>query len=267
MLPRKGLFVRIVVLIKHVPDAGADRRFAADHTADRAASAGRLSELDEYAVEQSLRIVEATGGGSVTYLTMGAKEAEEALRRALSMGGDDAVHVVDEALHGSDALATSLVLARALDKLEWDLVITGMASTDAAMGVVPAMISERLGVPALTLASKLTVESDRVTILRDVDDTTATVTASLPCLVSVTDQTGEARYPSFKGIMAAKKKAVTAWSLQDLQLDGAQVGLAGAWSAVDAATRRPSRTAGVVVTDVGAGGVLLADFLTENKFI
>jgi electron transfer flavoprotein beta subunit len=259
--------MRIVVLVKHVPDAAGDVGFAADLTTDRAAVDGRLSELDEYAVEQALQLVEKQSGGEITYLTMGPEAAGEALRKALSMGGDAGVHVVDDALHGSDAIATSLVLAAALRKLEWDLVVCGMASTDGAMSVVPAMLAERLGVPGLTLAGSLEVDGPAVTIRRDSDDASTTLVANLPALVSVTDQTGEARYPSFKGIMAAKKKPVTTYSLVDLGIDPTQVGLGAAWSVVDAATRRPPRAAGVVVTDEGDGGVRLAEFLASGKFI
>jgi electron transfer flavoprotein beta subunit len=198
---------------------------------------------------------------------MGPADAGDALRKALSMGGDAGVHVVDDGLHGSDAVATSLVLAEALKKLEWDLVIAGMSSTDAWMSVVPAMLAERLGVPGLTLAGELTVEGTTVTIRRDDDDASTTVVGSMPALVSVTDQTGEARYPSFKGIMAAKKKPVTTYTLADLGIEAAAVGLGGSWSAVESATKRPPRAAGVVVTDEGDGGVKLAEFLATGKFI
>ena len=259
--------MKIVVLVKHVPDAAADRGFSADLTTDRAAVDGRLSELDEYAVEQALVLVEKQGEGEITYLTMGPEAAGEALRKALSMGGDAGVHVVDDDLHGSDAIATSLVLAEALKKLEWDLVITGMASTDGTMGVVPAMLAERLGVPGLTMAGKLEVEGSAVTIRRDSDDASTTITGSLPALVAVTDQTGEARYPSFKGIMAAKKKPVTTFTLADLGVDAGAVGLAGAWTSVESSTKRPARQAGTVITDEGDGGVKLADYLATGKFI
>jgi len=264
--------MKIVVLVKHVPDAAGDRGFAADRTTDRAAVEGRLSELDEYAVEQALQLVEKAGEGEIFFLTMGPADAGEALRKALSMGGDAAYHVSDDALHGSDALATSLVLAKAIEKIRdeqggLDLVVTGMASTDATMSVVPAMLSERLGLPGLTMASSLSVEGGAVTIRRDDDDASTTVTASLPALVSVTDQTGEARYPSFKGIMAAKKKPLTAWSLGDLGVDAGSVGLGSAWSVVKDATKRPPRQAGVVVKDEGDGGVKLAEFLATGKFI
>ena len=259
--------MKIVVLVKHVPDAASDRSFADDRTTDRAAVDGRLSELDEYAVEQALQVVEKAGEGEITYLTMGPEAAGEALRKALSMGGDAGVHVVDDALHGSDALATSLVLAKAIERLSPDLVVCGMASTDGTMSVVPAMLSERLGLPGLTLASSLSVEGGAVTIRRDGDDASTTVTASLPALVSVTDQTGEARYPSFKGIMAAKKKPVETLTLADLGVEPAQVGLGAAWTAVESVTKRPARQAGTVVTDEGDGGVKLAEFLATNKFI
>jgi electron transfer flavoprotein beta subunit len=259
--------MKIVVLVKHVPDAAGDRSFAADLTSDRAAVDGRLSELDEYAVEQALQVVEKAGEGEITFLTMGPEAAGEALRKALSMGGDAGLHVVDDALHGSDALATSRVLAAALGKLEWDLVVCGMASTDGTMSVVPAMLSERLGVPGLTWAAALEVDGTTVTIRRDGDDASTTVTASLPALVSVTDQTGEARYPSFKGIMAAKKKPVTTYSLADLGVDPSEVGLSAAWSVVQSATKRPPRAAGVVVSDEGDGGLKLAEFLATGKFI
>ena len=259
--------MKIVALVKHVPDAAGDRHFAPDTTTDRAAVDGRLSELDEYAVEQALQLVERLGDGEITFLTMGPEAAGEALRKALSMGGDAGVHVVDEALHGSDAIATSLVLAAALRKLEWDLVVTGMASTDGTMSVVPSMVAERLGVPGLTWASKLDIEGTTVTIRRDSDDASTTITAGLPALVSVTDQTGEARYPSFKGIMAAKKKPVTTWSLADLGLDASQVGLTASWSVVAGANRRPPRSAGTVVADEGDGGLKLAEYLSAGKFI
>lgn len=265
--PAEGTSMRIVVLVKHVPDAASDRRFTEDMTTDRAGVDGLLSELDEYAVEQALQIAERAGGGEITYLTMGPATAIEALRKALSMGGDSGVHLLDDGLHGSDAIATSSVLAAALRRLEWDLIVTGMSSTDAAMSVIPAMVSERLGIPALTLAADISVEGDTVTIRRDTDDASMTVTASLPALASVTDQTGEARYPSFKGIMAAKKKPVTTWGLLDLDIDPAEVGLNGSWVTVQTATRRPPRSAGLVVTDGGAGGIQLAEFLAENKFV
>jgi electron transfer flavoprotein beta subunit len=258
---------KIIVLVKYTPDLTADRSFLADGTVDRAGAPGRLSELDEHAAEQALQVKESSEGWELTYLTMGPDGAQEALRKALSMGGDAAVHVKDDALHGSDAFATSLVLAAAIARLGFDLVVTGMASTDAGMGVVPALLAERLGVPQVTFAGRLSVSGDTVEILRDSDTSTETVTATMPAVVSVTDRTGEARYPSFKGIMAAKKKPMETWSLADLGVDPAQVGLAGARTTVLTATRRPARTAGQMVKDDGDGGRVLADFLAAQRFI
>ncbi|WP_081982768.1 electron transfer flavoprotein subunit beta/FixA family protein [Streptacidiphilus albus] len=259
--------LRIVVCVKYVPDATGERRFADDLTTDRDSVDGLLSELDEYGVEQALRIAAANEGAEVTVLTVGPDDAKDALRKALSMGADRAVHVNDDDIHGSDAVGTSLVLAKALEATGFDLVVCGMASTDGTMGVVPALLAERLGVPQATLLSEVTVEGGVVRGRRDGDAATELVEASLPAVVSVTDQSGEARYPSFKGIMAAKKKPVQSLDLDDLGIDADAVGLAGAWTAVQSATARPARTAGTVVKDEGEGGLQLAAFLAAQKFI
>ncbi|MFF2523097.1 electron transfer flavoprotein subunit beta/FixA family protein [Streptomyces liangshanensis] len=259
--------LRIVVCVKYVPDATGDRHFADDLTVDRDDVDGLLSELDEYAVEQALQIAGEADDAEVTVLTVGPEDAKDALRKALSMGADKAVHVEDDALHGTDVLGTSLVLAKAIEKTGYDLVICGMASTDGTMGVLPAILAERLGVPQVTLLSEVSVAGDVVSGRRDGDTASEQLEASLPAVVSVTDQSGEARYPSFKGIMAAKKKPVQAFDLEDLDIEPGDVGLAGAWTAVDGATQRPARTAGTVVKDEGEGGKQLAAFLAERKFI
>jgi electron transfer flavoprotein beta subunit len=260
--------MNIVVCVKHVPDAQSDRTFSdSDNTTDRVGVDGLLSELDEYAVEEALKLVEA-GEGEVTVLTIGPDQAADALKKALQMGAHKAVHVNDEAIHGSDAVATSLVLAEAIRKIgSPDLVITGMASTDGTMSVVPAMLAERLGLPQVTLASELTVDGSTVTIRRDGDAASETIEAALPALVSVTDQINEPRYPSFKGIMAAKKKPVEQWGLADLGVDAGSVGLAAAWTRVESFTKRPPREQGQIVTDEGDGGTKLAQFLSAQKFI
>ncbi|HHU08436.1 MAG TPA: electron transfer flavoprotein subunit beta/FixA family protein [Intrasporangiaceae bacterium] len=260
--------MKIVVCVKHVPDAQSERGFdAADHTTDRESVDGLLSELDEYAVEEALKLAES-GDGEVVVLTVGPDQAGDAVKKALQMGADSGVHISDDAIAGSDAPATSLILAEAIKKIgDAKLVLTGMASTDGTMSVVPAMLAERLGLPQVTLASELSVDGDAVTIRRDGDAASETITASLPAVVSVTDQINEPRYPSFKGIMAAKKKPVETWGLADLGIDAAQVGLAAAWTAVQDVTKRPPRQQGTIVTDEGDGGVKLAEFLAANKFI
>ncbi len=259
--------LRIVVCVKHVPDPAGRRRFAADGTVDRAAVDGQLSELDEYAVEQALQVVESGVPGEITYLTMGPPDAIAAVRKALTLGGDKGIHVVDDALHGSDAGATSLVLAAAMRKAGFDLVVCGMASTDGLMSVVPAMLAERLGVAQATYAGQLSVQDGTVRIRRDNDNAQETVEAALPAVVSVTDQTGEARYAKFKDIMAAKKKPVQTWSLADLGIAPEQVGLGAALTVVDEITSRPPRQAGTVVKDDGDGAAQLADFLAAQKFV
>ncbi|MDX3225311.1 electron transfer flavoprotein subunit beta/FixA family protein [Streptomyces sp. ME19-01-6] len=264
--------LRIVVTVKYVPDATGDRHFADDLTVDRDDVDGLLSELDEYAVEQALQISESRRQDGdddvdITVLTVGPEDAKDALRKALSMGADKAIHIEDDDLHGTDAIGTSLVLAKAIEKAGFDLVVSGMASTDGTTGVVPALLAERLGVPQVTLLSEVSVEDGTVKGRRDGDAASEQLEASLPAVVSVTDQSGEARYPSFKGIMAAKKKPVTSWDLSDLDIEAEEVGLEGAWTKVDSAAERPARTAGTIVKDEGDGGKQLAAFLAERKFI
>jgi electron transfer flavoprotein beta subunit len=266
--------MNIVVCVKYVPDATADRRFEADNTVDRVDVDGLLSELDEYAVEQALQIKEKRADEEieVTALTVGPEKAADAVRKALQMGADKAVHVVDDAIAGSDAVATSLVLAEAIKKANGgsapDLVVCGLASTDAGMSVVPAMLAERLGLPQVTLASVVETQGDQVRIKRDTDTATEVIGGTMPLVLSVTDQSGEARYPSFKGIMAAKKKPLETWSVADLGVDAAQLGLSAAWTAVEETAARPPRTAGEIVKDEdGSGAKALADFLASKKFI
>ena len=257
----------IVVCVKQVPDTWAEKKLRADDkTLDRASADVVMNELDEYAVEESLVLKEAQGA-EVTILSMGPDKATETIRKALSMGADKAIHVVDPALHGSDAVATSLVLARAVERSEARLVLLGSESTDARMSVVPAMLAERLGWPQLTFAGKVEVDGETVRIQRQTEDGTQTVEAALPAVVSVVEKINEPRYPSFKGIMAAKKKPVETLSLADLAVDAGDVGLGGAWSQVEDFADRPPRQAGTVVKDEGDGAAQLAEFLAAQKFV
>jgi electron transfer flavoprotein beta subunit len=259
--------MRIVVLVKYVPEPTASWHFADDFTLDRDEIAGCLSPLDEYPIEQALRLIEAGVDAEISFLTMGPARAAEALRKALSLGGDRAVHVTDGGLRGSDALATSLVLATALRQMGFDLVLTGMASTDAEMSVVGTMVAARLQVPVIAGAVGLQVTGDTVTVRRESDEATEEVVAELPAVVSITDRSGEARYPSFKAIVAAKKKPVTTWSLADLGIAPDQVGAGAANTIVRTVRPRPARVAGTVITDEGDGAVALADFLTTSKLL
>ncbi len=260
--------MKIVVLVKHVPDATGERSFAADGTVDRASSDGLLSELDEYAVEQALQIADDHDDVEVVIMSLGPPDAADAIKRALQMGASGAIHISDDAVHGSDALASSLVLAEAIKKAGPDLVICGMASTDGTMGVLPAMIAERLGWPAATLGATLSVSDDRLTIRRDTDVASLTIEAPLPAIVSVTDQSGEARYPSMKGILAAKKKPVESWTLAELGIDATSVGLDAAWTKVLQTTPRPPKEPGrLVIDEDGAGSAAVVEFLTTGKYV
>src|SRR5580704_14068519 len=244
--------MNIVVCVKQVPDTEVERSLVpGDNTVDRASVDGVINYLDEFAIEEGLKIAEAQGG-EVTIL---------------SMGPDKAVHVIDDALAGSDALETSLAIAEALKVVGFDLVVFGSESTDARTGVVPAMVAERLGVPQLTLAGKVDVSGSEVTIRRVADDGYEVVTGSLPAVVSVVEKINEPRYPTFKGIMAAKKKPVQTLTLADLGVPAGEVGLGHAATWVEDFAARPARTAGVIVKDEGDGGTKAAGFLAERKFI
>ena len=267
--------LRIAVLVKHVPDAQFDRHISADDlTTVRSESI--LSELDEYALEAALQLAEAHGGGPaghrITALTMGPAGAVSAVKKSLQIGADDGVHLTDPALEGSDAAATSRALAALLDHAgPFDLVLTGMASTDGETSLVPAQLAERLDLPQVTFAASLELTAEDagwlLTARRDNDTFAETVVASLPALVSVTDQINEPRYPNFKGIMAAKKKQIQVLSLADVGLQTDDVGAAGSWTRVEAAAPRPPREQGIVITDEGDAGIRLVDFLAGQKLL
>lgn len=257
--------MNIVVCVKQVPDTATERKLKSDdNTLDRDAADGVINELCEYAVEEALKVKEAHGG-EVTVLTMGPAKATDTIRKALAMGADKAVHLVDDALHGSDALSTSYALAETLKRIGFDLVILGTESTDARMGVLAAMLAERLGVAQLTFAAKLDIDGSDVTIHRVTDYGYDKVQGTLPAVVSVVEKINEPRYPSFKGIMAAKKKPVETVGADGL--DAGLLGLAGAWSEVTEFAVAPPRAAGTIVKDEGDGGAKTAEFLASKKFI
>ena len=260
--------MKIAVCVKQVPDSWAEKKMV-NGVLDREGVDAVLNDLDEYAVEEALRIAEAHGGNedgganTVTVISMGPDRATEAVRKALSMGANDAILVTDSALAGADALATSAVLSKVISDGGYDIVICGTESTDARMSVVPAMISARLGWAQLTFASKVSVDpAGSVSITRVTEAGVDEMSAAFPCVISVVEKINEPRYPSFKGIMAAKKKTIE-------QKDLAAVGVSGqsAWSQVNDATPRPARAAGIKVTDEGSGGSALVDFLAEKKLI
>ena len=260
--------MKIAVCVKQVPDSWAEKKMV-NGVLDRENVDAVLNDLDEYAVEEALRIAEAHGGNdegganTITLISMGPDRATEAVRKGLSMGANDAILVTDGALAGSDALATSAVLAKVIGDGGYDIVICGTESTDARMSVVPAMISARLGWAQLTFASKVVVDpAGKVSITRVTEAGVDELSADFPVVISVVEKINEPRYPSFKGIMAAKKKTID-------QKDLASVGVSAqsAWSQVNDATPRPARAAGLKVNDEGNGGEALISFLAEKKLI
>ena len=260
--------MNIVVCVKQVPDTAAERRLRpGDARLDREAADGLINELDEYAIEEALLIREAHEGSEVTVLTMGPEKASESIRKALSMGADKAVHLLDDALAGSDVLQTSYALAQVLGQIGFDLVVLGAESTDARMGSMAAMLAERLGVPQLSLASKVETDGTSITVHRQSEDGYWTVEGTLPAVISVVEKINEPRYPSFKGIMAAKKKPMQVMSCADADIDTSLVGLANAATEVVDFAERPPRQAGSIVKDEGDGGSKAAEFLVTQKFI
>jgi electron transfer flavoprotein beta subunit len=259
--------MNIVVLVKQVPDTAAERRLdPADNTLDRASGDAVINEVDEYAIEEGLLLKEAHAG-EVTILTVGPERATESIRKALSMGADKAVHVSDPAIHGSDAIQTAKVIAKALGTLEWDLVIAGSEATDTRVSVVPALVAEMLGVTQLSQARKVTVDGPNVTIERLSDTGYDVVQGATPAVISVVEKINEPRYPSFKGIMAAKSKPVQTLTTADLGLGADEVGLASAATQVLSFEVAPPRQAGQIVKDEGDGGTRIAEFLASKKLV
>lgn len=261
--------MKIVVCVKHVPDIQSERSLGPDGRVGRDGGDGTLNELDENAVEAALVLAAAAEGSQVVALTVGPAEAVDAARRALQMGADRAVHVLDDAIAGSDVFGTVAVLAAAIRHLgeesPVDLVVTGMAALDGLTSLLPAALAAALDLPPLTLAAEVTVEDDVVHVRRELDSASERLSAPLPALLSVTDQANAPRYPNFKGIMAARTKPVTVLGLAELGVDPATVGAAGARTRIVAAAPRPVRENRVLVTDDGTAGAQLARFLVDHK--
>ena len=261
--------MNIVVLVKQVPDTYSERKLnPSDGVLDRDATDAVLDEINERAVEAALVLKEANDGSEVTVLTMGPDRATDAIRKALSMGADKAVHLSDEALAGTDAVGTAKALAKAIGTVEGvDLVIAGNEASDGRGGAVPAMVADLLGFPALTHAREITIDGSAITVKRETDDGITMLSAELPAVISVGEKINEPRYPSFKGIMAAKKKPVSTIGLADAGIDASEVGLANALSLVTSASPKPPKSAGEKIEDEGDGGSKIAAFLVSQKLI
>jgi electron transfer flavoprotein beta subunit len=215
--------VKIVVCIKQVPATTAEKRYTADLRLDRASAESVINPLDEYAVEMALKLAEAGSVDSVAYLSMGPDSAAEALRRAMAMGGDEAYLVTDAALAGADEWTTARVLSVALDKLAPEVALMGMASDDARGSLVPGAVAAMRGLPLLSYGAELMLADGKARIRRLSASGFDIIEAPLPVVASVTDQVGEPRYASLKGIMAARRKPLETWSLADLGVDPASL--------------------------------------------
>lgn len=255
----------IVVLVKEVPDTYGDRVLDLETgLADRAASERVLDEIGERAIEAAIVLRDAGFGEEVLLVSMGQDSVPTGLRKGLAMGADRALHVLDPALAGADLTLTAEVLAAVIRREGASLVLAGNGSTDGGGGVVPAMVAEHLGMAHLTSMGSVAVADGRVAGDRATDLGTAAVSAALPAVVSITEAMPEARFPNFKGIMAAKKKPLDAVSLADL---GVEAGLGTPRSIMTSIATTPARGAGTVIVDEGDGGQQLADFLISNKLV
>ncbi|GAB3808751.1 electron transfer flavoprotein subunit beta/FixA family protein [Humibacter antri] len=256
--------MKIVVLLKEVPDTYGDRKLDLETgIVDRAAGETVLDEIGERSLEVALSYADGHPDTEIVLLSMGPESAQSSIRRGLAMGASSAVQVVDESLLGADLGLTSEVLSAALRRTGFDLVIAGNESTDGSGGVIPAMIAERVGVPQLTALASVDIVEASVSGRRVLDDGVATVSASLPAVISITESLPDARMANIKGIMAAKKKPYETLSLQDLGVVAEREDAPR--SIMIAVSERPPRGAGVKIFDEGDAGEQLAEFLVQNR--
>ncbi|MGH8976983.1 MAG: electron transfer flavoprotein subunit beta/FixA family protein [Acidimicrobiia bacterium] len=259
--------MNVVVCVKQIPDPAVPGVLDADHTLNRDGKL-LLDESDSYGVEMALQLVDAAGGGEVTLVSMAPNNEVSGLRTALAMGAAKAILVSDPALEGSDALSTAKVLAKAIERAgEVDLVLAATESTDGYTGTVPVQVAEVLGWPALTFAKHVETSDGKVKIQRQTEAGYDIVESSLPAIVSVTAGVVEPRYPSFKGIMAAKNKPVDQVTASDLGLDASEVGWAGARQEITNVAAAPAREAGEKFEDDGTGAEKVVAFLEQLKVV
>ena len=259
--------MKIVVCMKETPSTEVTKTLGADFRLVRNPAETIQNPFDEYTIEEGIRQQEQHGG-EVILLTMSPGTTDTAIRRSLATGADRAVVVSDPALAGSDAVATARVLAAALQKIGYDLVLFGQASADAYGGVVPSMVAEFLGAPLLSFAAKVEVAGNVVKIQRQADVGYSVAESALPALVSVSKAiNNNPRYPSMKGIMGAKKKPLETWSLADLGLDAARVGAGAAGERVTGADVVSTQRRREIVIGTDGAAQRILDFLIEQKII
>ena len=261
--------MRIICPVKRVPDTAGEKRIDSDTlTVDRDSVESVLCPVNEFSIEEAMRLKESQGA-EVTVLLMGPESAQSTVRKALSYGLDGAIQITDDEIAGSDALGTARVIAKALEAVEWDVALFGNQSTDARTCLVPAAVAELLGVPSLTYARHLEIDGDSVTVHREHEEGWDVVSSTLPAVVSVVEAINDPRYPSFKGIMAAKSKPLDVASLADLGVAPEEVGANAATATMYEFAERPPKPAGTIIEDDGSGSAAaqLADWLAERKFV
>ncbi|WP_442213906.1 electron transfer flavoprotein subunit beta/FixA family protein [Specibacter sp. RAF43] len=255
--------MKIVVLIKQVPDTADERTLdPATGWLNRDAGDNIVDEINERALEVALQVKDKDKGTEVVVLTMGPADAAKAVRKALSMGADSGIHVLDDSLAGADAARTAAVLAAALKGAGADVIVAGNESTDGRGGVVPAMVAEHLGLPLVGSLSEVTLTGAGVSGERQGESGTLTVSSALPAVVTVTERSAEARFPNFKGILTAKRKPVATVAVADLDVPATP-----ARTVVVSHSERPARQAGTKIADDGSAGTLLAEYLIENRLV
>jgi electron transfer flavoprotein beta subunit len=259
--------VKIAVCVKEVPEAGSARRIdAATKRLDRSGEAA-LNPFDVNAIEEALRVKEATGDAEVVVFSMGPQRALDSLRKAQAMGADRALLVSDEGAAGSDLVATSHALAKALERESPDLVLFGQQSSDSDGAVLWAAVAERLRLPMVSQAAELTAGDGKVTVKRQTEFGYDRIEAPLPAVVAVSDAINEPRYPSLKGIMGAKSKPQETVSLDELGLSAELMGESGSKTEVLALGAPPPRGDSRKIEDDGSAAQQVLDFLVEKKLV
>ena len=259
--------MNVVVCVKQIPDPADPGAIDPDTKTLKRDGKLILDESDSYGVEMGLQLVDTAGEGSVTLVSMAPNNETGGLRTALAMGAEAAVLVSDDALAGSDSLSTAKVLAKAIGRTEADLILTAVESTDGYTGTVPAQLAGLLELPSVTFAKHIEVDGEQVKVQRQTESGFDDVECPLPCVVSVTGGVVEPRYPSFKGIMAAKNKPVDEVTVGDLGLDASEVGWAGARQEIVDISPAPEREAGEVIEDEGDAHERIVQFLEELKVL
>ncbi len=261
--------MRILVCVKQVPDPNTVV-YQVDPGTKRLVRDGVTNILDpgaEVALEAALQLAEADGNSTVTVVSMGPEDAEDAIRRALAMGATDGALITDDALAGSDALSTAKALAATIKERGFDIIFCATESTDGYSGMVPGMVAELLGIPHLSFIRSLSIENNVLTGQRVIALGYQTVQCPLPLLVAIASGSHEPRYPALKGIMSAKRKKVEEYALADLGLNADDAGEAGARERVLELLPVEERQGGTIIEDDGTGAMRIAELLVQRGVI